>query len=965
MTARVWPNSARLFVASALSFVALLLSSQLALAQFAQQGPKLVGTFAVGAPEQGWSVALSADGNTAIVGGPDDNSQAGAAVVYTRSGGVWTQQGSKLVGSGAVGNAQQGSSVALSADGNTAIVGGPTDNSNAGAAWVYTRSGGAWSQQGSKLVGLGAAGNAEQGWSVALSADGNTAILGGPDDNSQAGAAWVYTRSGGVWSQQGSKLVGTLAVGNAHQGVSVALSGDSNTAIVGGHADNSFAGAAWVYTRSGGVWTQQGSKLVGTGAVGTAFQGISVALSADGNTAIVGGNDDNNSGFGVGAAWVYTRSGGGWLQQGSKLVGTGAVGNASQGVSVSLSADGNTALVGGNTDDNTLFIGAAWVYTRSGGVWSQQGSKLVGTGRVGAGNQGTSVALSGDGNTAIEGGNNDDNSIGAVWVFVRVPTVTSIAPSSGTTLGGTPVTITGTNFTGATAVTIGGTAATAVAVVNSTTITAVTPAHTAGTVDVAVTTAAGASTGLSPYTYVTPAPTVTSIAPTSGTTLGGTPVTITGTNLTGATAVTIGGTAATAVTVVNSTTITAVTPAHTAGAVDVAVTTAGGTGTGSGLYTFVTPAPTVTSIAPTRGTTLGGTAVTITGTNLTGATAVTIGGTAATAVTVVNSTTITAVTPAHTAGTVDVAATTPGGTGTGTGLYTYVTPPTVTSIAPTSGTTLGGTPVTITGTNLTGATAVTIGGLAATSVTVVNATTITALTPAHAAGTVDVAVTTAGATGTGSGLYTYVTPAPTVTSVAPTIGTILGGTPVTITGTNLNGATAVTIGGLAATSVAVVNATTITAVTPAHAAGTVDVTVTTPGGTGTGSSLYTYVTVSFSTVSAKLTVSSFQPRFTLLADFTLGGASDGINPVTEAVTLAVNTFTTTIPPGSFTMTGPGDYAFVEVSNGVSLNVSIKHKSGNAYTFQATAQNINLIRTTNPATVTLIIGDDTGATRVRF
>jgi hypothetical protein len=289
----------------------------------------------------------------------------------------------------------------------------------------------------------------------------------------------------------------------------------------------------------------------------------------------------------------------------------------------------------------------------------------------------------------------------------------------------------------------------------------------------------------------------------------------------------------------------------------------------------------------------------------------------------------------------------------------------VTSIAPTSGTTLGGTPVTITGTNLTGATAVTIGGTAATSVTIVNAATITAVTPAHTAGTVDVAVTTAGGTGTGSGLYTYVTPAPTVTSVAPTIGTILGGTPVTITGTNLTGATAVTIGGLAATSVAVVNATTITAVTPAHAAGTVDVTATTPGGTATGSSLYTYVAVSFGTVSAKLTISSFQPRFTLLANFTLGGASDGINPVAEAVTLAINTFTTTIPPGSFTMTGPGDYAFVGVSNGVSLDLSIKHKSGNAYTFQATAQNINLIRTTNPATVTLIIGDDTGTTRVRF
>jgi hypothetical protein len=87
--------------------------------------------------------------------------------------------------------------VALSGDGNTAILGGPDDNSDAGAAWVFTRAGGVWTQQ-MKLVGTGAVGTAVQGWSVALSGDGNTAILGGPGDNSGAGAAWVFTRAGEV-----------------------------------------------------------------------------------------------------------------------------------------------------------------------------------------------------------------------------------------------------------------------------------------------------------------------------------------------------------------------------------------------------------------------------------------------------------------------------------------------------------------------------------------------------------------------------------------------------------------------------------------------------------------------------------------------------------------------------------------------------------------------------------------------
>jgi hypothetical protein len=156
----------------------------------------------------------------------------------------FVQQGEKLVGTGAVGNAQQGQSVAVSSDGNTAIMGGPNDSGNTGAAWVFTRSGGGWTQQGNKLVGSDGVGSAEQGKSVALSADGNTAIVGGDRDHGQKGAAWVYTRSGGVWTQQGAKLIGD----DYNFGMSVALSADGNTAIVGG-IGSSGNGAAWVFTR--------------------------------------------------------------------------------------------------------------------------------------------------------------------------------------------------------------------------------------------------------------------------------------------------------------------------------------------------------------------------------------------------------------------------------------------------------------------------------------------------------------------------------------------------------------------------------------------------------------------------------------------------------------------------------------------------------------------------------------------
>ena len=396
-----------------------------------QQGDKLVGTGADTA-WQGYSVAISADGNTAIVGGYKDNNHAGAAWVYSRSGTTWAQQGLKLVGTGAIngsGGAEQGYSVSISADGSTAIVGGFGDNNDTGAAWIYTRSGTTWTQQGSKLVGTGAIGAAKQGTSVALSADGNTVIIGAPYDNGQQGAAWVYTRTDTTWTQQGNKLVGTGGTPLAYQGSSVALSANGNTAIVGAPRNNSLAGGVWIYTRSGTTWSQQGAVIEGTGVTGgAADQGASVSLSADGNTAIVGGVSDHSN---TGAAWIFTRSGATWTQQGNKLVGTGYIGpTVLQGFSVSLSADGNTAIVGGVSDNNS--VGAAWVYTRTDTTWTQQGGKLIGTGAIngslyGAG-QGGSVSLSADGRTAVVGGPYDNSNAGAAWIFGL-----SCSPDSSTT----------------------------------------------------------------------------------------------------------------------------------------------------------------------------------------------------------------------------------------------------------------------------------------------------------------------------------------------------------------------------------------------------------------------------------------------------------------------------------------------------------------------------------------------------
>jgi hypothetical protein len=217
-----------------------------------------------------------------------------------------------------------------------------------------------------------------QGTSVSLSADGNTGIVGARNDNDPEhginlrGAVWVWTRTGSIWAQQGLKLVGSGGQGAPGQGCSVSLSADGSTAIVGGFGDNGGIGAAWVWIRNGGIWTQQGNKLVGSGFFGTAEQGGAVSISADGNTAIVSGLTDHGS---AGAVWVWTRSGGVWIQQGNKLVGSGEIGRANLGISVSLSADGKTIIAGGSGDDSNA--GAAWVFTETTSIVAPQRRRAV------------------------------------------------------------------------------------------------------------------------------------------------------------------------------------------------------------------------------------------------------------------------------------------------------------------------------------------------------------------------------------------------------------------------------------------------------------------------------------------------------------------------------------------------------------------------------------------------------------
>ena len=333
----------------------------------------------------GGSVALSSDGNTALVGAINHNSFQGAAYVFARAGSSWVQQHELIAADGASGD-YFGGSVALSSDGGTALVGAISHNTSKGAAYVFTRVGSTWSQQ-RELTASDGITNDEFGDCAALSSDGSTALVGAQGKNSFHGAAYVFARTGSIWNQQQELTASDEGPDADEFGDSVALSSEGTTALVGALQHDGH-GAAYVFTRAGSTWTQQQELTASDGITNDEF-GNSVALSSDGSTALVAARGKDGT---QGAAYLFTRTGTSFSQQQELTAPDPGTFQAEFGESVALSTDGSTALVA------AYERGAAYVFARAGSTWSQQ-QELTAPGVVGS----SSVALSSDGTTALVG----------------------------------------------------------------------------------------------------------------------------------------------------------------------------------------------------------------------------------------------------------------------------------------------------------------------------------------------------------------------------------------------------------------------------------------------------------------------------------------------------------------------------------------------------------------------------------
>ncbi|MCC6139659.1 MAG: integrin [Nitrospira sp.] len=438
----------------------------------------------------GVAVSLSNDGNTMAIGAIGENSLApnsGAAYVFTRSSGIWSQQALLKASNPGTGD-NFGVSITLSGDGNTLAVGAYQEDSNAtgingnqannsapgsGAAYVFIRdNAGQWTQQAYLKSSNSEAGvvfdSADVadtgdvfGVSVALSNDGDTLAVGAYREDSNAtgingdqtnngapnaGAVYVFTRSAATWSQQAYIKASNPDAGDRF-GSWISMSGNGTTLAIGarfedgngigGEASNTItdSGAVYVFTRSGVVWAQQAYLKASSPGANDLF-GAMVTLSNDGNTLAVGARQEDSASTGVdgnqidesapdsGAVYVFTRNAGIWNQQ-AYIKASNTDSGDWFGVRVALSHDGNMLAVGsqyegssatgldGNEADNSASgSGAAYLFTRTAGIWTQTTylkSPNTGTGDL----FGSWVAMSADGNVlAIGAQEEDSNSVG-------------------------------------------------------------------------------------------------------------------------------------------------------------------------------------------------------------------------------------------------------------------------------------------------------------------------------------------------------------------------------------------------------------------------------------------------------------------------------------------------------------------------------------------------------------------------
>ncbi len=392
----------------------------------------------------GWSASISGDYLVVGAEGDDDNNnQSGSAYVFKRNGSIWAQEAKLLPSDGSYLH-RFGYSVSISGDYIVVGAFGNDDNGNrTGSAYVFKRSDTTWTQE-AKLLASDGASYDDFGWSVSIS--GDYVIVGSVSDDvvgPNSGSVYIFKRSGTTWTQE-EKLLPSDPEEQANFGGSVSISG--NSAIIGAHhatVDSAtWVGAAYVFTRSGTIWTQEAKLLASDGARYDEFGG---SVSISGDYAIAGARADDENAIRTGSAYVFQRSGTTWTQE-AKLLPSDGLHLDYFGCSVSLF--GNYAVIGSyHHDDNGENSGSAYLFKRTGSVWNEESKLLALDGEIDD-HFGRSVSISGNYIVAgAEYGGGQVDSMGSAYVYTNfmLPTTINVPGDYSTIQGAIDAAVDGDN----------------------------------------------------------------------------------------------------------------------------------------------------------------------------------------------------------------------------------------------------------------------------------------------------------------------------------------------------------------------------------------------------------------------------------------------------------------------------------------------------------------------------------------
>ncbi len=383
---------------------------------FSAWGGKLLGTSSSPNPSaQGTRVAANADGFFIASGGPDYLGFDGAGWIFHHNG-FWQEEAHELIGNLTNVDPKLGRSIVLSATGQIMAIGGPNFSAAGGipgGAYVYKRNNGNWSQYGSVLMPSVAIGSLiYMGTGMAMSAKGERVVCGGPAHNLVSGGVWTFEDNmvNNTYEQSGNVLEPSGLDMFAAFGSSLALSADGNLLLVSAPDDLGGLGSLLTYSRSGASWVQQGPKIQGLGADTSTHLGHFLDLSADGKVAAVGAYRENGE---AGAVYLFRRNGNTWTQD-SKL--TCPVAGLTQfGKTLGLSADGTLLVVGAPM---VAPAGRAYIFAYNGTSWAPIGLPLEPDNSPFPGKRfGEGVDLSLDGTTLVAGCPGEDTLEGTVYVF--------------------------------------------------------------------------------------------------------------------------------------------------------------------------------------------------------------------------------------------------------------------------------------------------------------------------------------------------------------------------------------------------------------------------------------------------------------------------------------------------------------------------------------------------------------------